>query len=45
MGFELVGRFACGLALTVILLPGAPARAQKPEERRWCQGEDAATAR
>ena len=44
MGLELVGRFAGALALAVILLPGAPARAQKPEERHWCQGEDAATA-
>ena len=36
-------RLSCALALAVIALAGAPALAQKPDERRWCEGEDGAT--
>jgi tetratricopeptide (TPR) repeat protein len=34
---------ACALALAGALLAAAPALAQKPEERGWCEGEDGAT--
>ncbi len=45
MRFEATSRLIFAFALAVIALAaGAPALAQKPEERRWCDGEDAATA-
>jgi tetratricopeptide (TPR) repeat protein len=44
MRFETTSRLIFAFVLAVIAVAaGAPALAQKPEERRWCDGEDAAT--
>jgi tetratricopeptide (TPR) repeat protein len=36
-------RLTCATVLTGILLAGASALAQTPQDRRWCDGEDGAT--
>jgi tetratricopeptide (TPR) repeat protein len=41
---SLIGKYlACAIGLTGMLLAGAVALAQSPQERRWCEGEDGAT--
>ncbi len=43
MRFAAATRLSFAFILAGALLAGTSARAQKPEERRWCEGEDAAT--